>query len=130
MRLTVFTGMAKPMPEEAPLGLYIAVFTPTNCPNELSKGPPEFPGLIAASVWITSRIVRLFTDSISLPSALTTPTVMVVSSPNGLPIAITFLPTSNKEESPRLTGVSSTPGASMRSTARSLSGSDPTGSAS
>ena len=37
-----------------PLGLVIAVLTPTSRPLESSRGPPEFPGLIAASVWITS----------------------------------------------------------------------------
>jgi hypothetical protein len=32
----------------------IAVLTPTTSPREFSSGPPELPGLSAASVWITS----------------------------------------------------------------------------
>src|SRR5678816_822738 len=32
----------------------IAVLTPITSPRESSKGPPELPGLSAASVWITS----------------------------------------------------------------------------
>src|SRR5260370_313112 len=35
----------------------MAVFMPMTCAEEFSSGPPEFPGLIAASVWI--RCVRL-----------------------------------------------------------------------
>ena len=49
-RLTSSTGIAKPMPALAPLGLKIAVFTPIRRPAESNKGPPELPGLIAASV--------------------------------------------------------------------------------
>ena len=48
--LTVLTGMANPMPALPPLGEKMAVLTPTSCPSELSNGPPELPGLIAASV--------------------------------------------------------------------------------
>jgi hypothetical protein len=44
-RLTVSTGTAKPMPEKAPLGLKIAVLTPTSRPEESSRGPPELPGI-------------------------------------------------------------------------------------
>ena len=50
MRLTVSTGTAKPIPAKAPLGLTICVFTPINRPALSSNGPPEFPGLMAASV--------------------------------------------------------------------------------
>jgi hypothetical protein len=42
---------------------------------------------MAASVWITPRMVRLVTASISRSSALTMPVVSVWSSPNGLPMA-------------------------------------------
>ena len=75
------------MPALAPLGLAICVLTPTSRPAESSSGPPELPGLIAASVCTTPRIVRLLNDSISRPSALTMPVVSVWSSPKGLPIA-------------------------------------------
>jgi hypothetical protein len=87
MRLTSSTGMAKPMPALAPLGLAICVLTPISRPAESSSGPPELPGLMAASVWITPRMVRLLNDSISRLSALTMPVVSVWSSPKGLPMA-------------------------------------------
>jgi hypothetical protein len=37
--------------------LKIIVFMPIRYPPESISGPPEFPGLIDASVWIMSRIV-------------------------------------------------------------------------
>jgi hypothetical protein len=49
MRLTSSTGIAKPMPALAPLGLAIWVLTPIRRPAESSSGPPELPGLMAAS---------------------------------------------------------------------------------
>ncbi|KAM0033697.1 hypothetical protein Hdeb2414_s0016g00489011 [Helianthus debilis subsp. tardiflorus] len=54
MRLTVSTGMENPTPDDAPDGEYIAVFIPIRFPELSRSGPPLFPGLIAASVWITS----------------------------------------------------------------------------
>src|SRR6267154_327338 len=47
---TVSAGMAKPNPTEPPLGEKIAEVTPTTVPSSESKGPPELPRLIAASV--------------------------------------------------------------------------------
>ncbi len=44
--------MANPMPAKAPLRLAIAVFMPTTSPRAFESGPPELPGLIAASVWM------------------------------------------------------------------------------
>ena len=55
---TVSTGTAKPMPALAPEGLAICVFTPMSRPALSRSGPPELPGLIAASVWMTFWIVR------------------------------------------------------------------------
>ena len=52
MRFTVSTGIAKPMPAEAPEPEMIALLTPISLPALSSNGPPELPGLIAASVWI------------------------------------------------------------------------------
>jgi hypothetical protein len=46
------TGIANPMPAFDPEGEMMAVLTPTTLPLESSSGPPEFPGLTAASVWI------------------------------------------------------------------------------
>ena len=34
------------------------MFTPISCPSEFKRGPPELPGLIAAAVWTTPRILR------------------------------------------------------------------------
>ena len=50
-------GMAKPMPElwSAPLEA-IMVLMPMTSPREFSSGPPELPGLMAASVWMASSM--------------------------------------------------------------------------
>ena len=63
-------------------------------PCMLSSGPPELPWLIAASVWIASRIaVTPFGAWISRLMAETMPDVTVRSRPNGLPMATTPSPT-------------------------------------
>src|SRR5712691_7519469 len=59
------------------------------------------------------------------PVALTTPTVTVWSSPNGLPIAIAHSPTRSLSESPSVATVSGVVG-SKRMTARSVFASVPT----
>ena len=46
-------GMANPMPL---LPEAIAVLMPMTLPSASSSGPPELPGLIAASVWM--RLLR------------------------------------------------------------------------
>ncbi len=51
----VLLATAKQMPC-APM--MIAVLMPTTSPCEATSGPPELPGLSAASVWITSSIRR------------------------------------------------------------------------
>ena len=48
MDRALLIGIAKPNPAPGPD--LTKVLIPTTCPSELSKGPPEFPGLIAASV--------------------------------------------------------------------------------
>jgi hypothetical protein len=50
--------MEKPTPDDAPEGEYIAVFTPIRFPALSRSGPPLLPGLIAASVCMTSCIGR------------------------------------------------------------------------
>jgi hypothetical protein len=50
----VSTGIENPTPDDAPEGEYIAVLIPIKFPELSSSGPPLFPGLIAASVCITS----------------------------------------------------------------------------
>ena len=52
--LTMFDGIAKPMPMLPPLPEKIAVGTPTSWPCRLTSAPPELPGLIGASVWMKS----------------------------------------------------------------------------
>ena len=93
-------GIAKPTPSEPPDSLSIWALTPTTRPLPSSSGPPEFPWLIAASVWIVSVIVKLLGAVIWRWSALTIPLVTVPSSPNGLPIATTGSPTRSALESP------------------------------
>src|SRR5213593_3737844 len=68
-----------------------AVLMPTTSPWEDTSGPPELPGLSAASVWITSSISRPERARSDRPSAETTPVVTVDSKPSGLPMAITQL---------------------------------------
>ena len=86
--LTVATGTAKPTPELEPLPDLICELTPITRPLPSSSGPPELPGLIAASVWIASAIGKPLGASIVRPSAETMPVVTVPSRPNGEPIAI------------------------------------------
>ena len=47
----MFTGTAKPIVLARGL---IAVLMPITSPARLSSGPPELPGLMAASVWMKS----------------------------------------------------------------------------
>ena len=49
---TMLAGTAKPMPCEPPEREKIAVLMPTSRPAMSTSGPPELPGLIAASVWM------------------------------------------------------------------------------
>ena len=62
-------------------------------PAASRSGPPELPGLIAASVWMTPSISKPFGAWIVRFVADTTPVVSVRSRPNGLPIAIVGSPT-------------------------------------
>ena len=75
------------MPSLPPPWLAICELTPTTSPLAFSSGPPELPGLIAASVWMTFEIVAPSGASMSRPIAETIPLVNVCESPNGLPIA-------------------------------------------
>lgn len=53
-RFAGVSAIAKPTPSSAAARVCIAVTTPINSPRMFSSGPPEFPGLIAAVVWIMS----------------------------------------------------------------------------
>ena len=55
-----------------------AVLMPTTVPVPSTSAPPELPGLSAASVWMTSSIIRVAVRSRAgseRPSAETTPAV-------------------------------------------------------
>ncbi len=107
----------------------MAVFTPISRPALSSSGPPELPGLIAASVWMTSRIVRPVTAGMVRPRALTMPVVRLWSRPKGLPMAKTFWPTCRSLLLPTGMGRRRLAGAVSWRTAMSLSGAAPTTSA-
>ena len=94
------TGIAKPIPTLAPVGLKMAVLMPIIFPEESIKGPPEFPGLMEASVWMTSS-TRVPPDARMVrPTELITPVVRVWPRPKGLPMAMTFCPTLRLSEDP------------------------------
>ena len=119
IRLTTSTGTANPIPDEAPVSDSIAVLTPISRPAESSSGPPEFPGLIAASVWMTPRTSRSFAVGRRRFRALMTPVVRVRESPKGLPIAKTDWPTSRSTEVPIGIGRNAARVSLNRTTARS-----------
>mmetsp|Transcript_13351 Transcript_13351/g.32631 ORF Transcript_13351/g.32631 Transcript_13351/m.32631 type:complete len:305 (-) Transcript_13351:199-1113(-) len=128
--LTSEMGMANPTPLEEPLpvGSAMAVLMPMTRPLESSSTPPLFPGLMAASVWMTFLMEDRPVDS-SRPRPLMMPWVSVWSRPKGLPMANTRCPTSRSSEEPSATGLSSARrawGRSSLSTATSRSGSAPT----
>ena len=69
-------GTAKPTPEFDAQSLMMAVFMPMTSPRIFSSGPPELPGLIAASVYSIS-LVRSGTGRMDRASSEMTPTVTV-----------------------------------------------------
>ena len=97
---------------------------PITSPADDTSGPPELPGLSAASVWMTSPISRPLSARSERPTALTMPAVTVDSKPRGLPMAIAIWPGRTVLELPSLAdGKVSL--VSALSTARSVSGSRP-----
>ena len=77
------TAKASPSPVAPPIFIE---FTPITTPLRSTSGPPLFPGLIAASVWIS------VTEPVSL-RALTIPRVTVFDrTPSAEPIATTSWP--------------------------------------
>src|ERR1017187_5224328 len=123
IRLVVaLTGTARPTPAPA-----TAVLMPTTRAWLSASPPPEFPGVSAASVWITSSIsraaepLRVGSDR---PRPLTTPAVTEPARPSGLPTATTSWPTTSSSASPSSAGGGVWP--IVLSTARSESGSAPT----
>src|SRR4051794_26727273 len=126
--LTVSDGTAKPTPELEPLCDAICELMPITRPAASSSGPPELPGLMAASVCTAPGIEKPLGASISRPSAETMPVVTVPERPNGEPIAIAASPGRSELEEASCSGLVSLDSClgSMASTARSLEGSLPT----
>ena len=94
-------------------------------PSASISGPPELPGLIAASVWMTSEIVKPLGALIWRCRAEMMPEVTVRSSPYGLPIAIAPSPTLTSSELPSVRGLASTLEGSTERTATSVESSTP-----
>ena len=100
------------------MSVRIAVLMPITSPFMFTSGPPELPGLMAASVWINDWNCRLGT--MLRPLAETIPAVTVSCSPNGLPTANTQSPTCMPSELPSF-AVGSGLSLSILITARSVS---------
>src|SRR5213079_762622 len=77
----------------------MAVLMPITWPAMSTSGPPEFPGLIAASV---CRNRWNWPPTLSRSLALIIPAVTVALRPKGLPIATTQSPTLTPSEFPEL----------------------------
>src|SRR3954464_9490436 len=125
---TLSTGIAKPTPVLPPLEEAIWELMPITRPAASSSGPPELPGLMAASVCTAPGMEKPLGASISRPSAETMPVVTVPSRPNGLPMAIAASPGRRVFEVSSCSGVRPplTLEGSIESTAMSLEGSLPT----
>ena len=98
-------GMAKPTPWPS---LDTAVFIPMTLPEASASGPPEFPGLRAASVWSStvSRSVFVLSDR---PRPEMIPEVTVGppgARPRALPMATTGSPICAPADEPSGMGVS------------------------
>ncbi len=91
----------------APPLVAIAELTPTTWPRRLTSGPPELPGLMAASVCTalmydeSSAVDPVVTGRLR---ALTMPDVTVEVSPSGEPKATTPSPTRSCARAPRAAG--------------------------
>src|SRR5215470_4749554 len=78
----MFDGMEKPIPTFPPERERMALLMPTTSPDMFTRGPPEFPGLMAASVWRKSSKGPW---PMERPLALMMPAVTVCWRPNGEP---------------------------------------------
>ena len=94
-------GIAKPTFCALP-GSAIAVLMPITRPCASTSGPPELPGLIAASVWMTSSsaLPVLVPTSRCRPEMIPRVTLSPPWSASALPIATTSSPTCTSSESP------------------------------
>ena len=120
-------GTANPTPSALPESLLICALIPITRPRASKSGPPEFPWLIGASVWIASGTEKLdVNESIERWTAETTPVASESAFPNGLPIAATGSPTTTAEESPSGTAATWCPLGSTFRTPTSSKTSHPT----
>mmetsp|Transcript_20262 Transcript_20262/g.68549 ORF Transcript_20262/g.68549 Transcript_20262/m.68549 type:complete len:373 (-) Transcript_20262:418-1536(-) len=104
----------------------IAVLMPTTREAESTSGPPELPGLIAASVCM--KLTFLFgmpTSAAERDSDEMMPSVTVESSPTALPMAIAQSPTCSSSERPSGAVGSGFPDGLMRMAAKSMKSSVP-----
>src|SRR4051794_39030958 len=121
--LTVLMSMAKPM-LLAPLTP--AVLIPTTWPAALTSGPPELPGLMAASVCRRPDSVSVSVEIVrSLAETIPSVTVGLLPRSRALPMASTSSPTCSVEVSASASGVAPCTSAIFR-TATSCVGSVPT----
>ena len=91
-------GIAKPIPSLPPDCDKINVFIPTRRPAASTSGPPLFPGLMGASVWMKI----LGSSSLNWrAAALTIPMLTELSMPSGLPKASTSSPCLRSVELPK-----------------------------
>ncbi len=122
-RLATSIGTAKPTPSLPPESVLICWLMPITLPSPSTSGPPELPGLIAASVWTAPEMANAVSDSIERSTAETTPIESDWRSLNGEPIAATGSPTSTSVEAPSGSGRSVSPSGSTFTSATSASGS-------
>src|SRR5690606_2964848 len=126
-------GTAKPMPTKTrcSVGFMMAVTMPTTWPSMSTSGPPELPGLAAASNWI--RLVSRRWPSgerNSRRSPETTPELTDGPMSNGKPAATTWSPTARSAVERIVAGFRSSGIERARTTARSCFGSSATTTAS
>ena len=96
---------------------------PITRPERSSRGPPELPGLTAASIWMRSW--RTGPSGVSWnvrPSPEMTPVLIDAYSPNGLPTTNASLPTRTEPGLPSVAGTSGFGSVSACRTAMSFSG--------
>lgn len=121
-------GTANPMPMKvrAGVGLRMAVTMPTTSPSSVTSGPPELPGLAAASNWIRLLSWRLPSGEVnSRCRPDTTPADTEGPMPKGKPTATTWSPGRRFWVDRRVAASKSSGTLCACSTARSFSGCAP-----
>ena len=105
MALPPLVGIAKPMPSYCSETIF-AELMPMTCPYMLTSGPPELPGLIAASVWMYVMPLELYSPTERFrPETMPPVREPENCSPPGLPMASTSCPMTSSSELPNSAGV-------------------------